>query len=144
MIYMFLADGFEEVEALTPLDLLRRAGADIALPVTNPVEGAHTQGCHGGISPLSGQVYQKNALPVGDKTASDVGGIVDMGGTGGNDPAVRPGKVFSHKEAAANCKNQNKDQNDPGTGDHSIHLLRSSLPGIDGQQSWHSAGYPLP
>lgn len=44
MVYLFLADGHEEIEALTPVDLLRRAGIEIAtvsLNDTKTVTGAH-------------------------------------------------------------------------------------------------------
>lgn len=44
MVYMFLADGFEEVEALCPLDLLRRAGVSI---MTVGVGEKVVRGAHG-------------------------------------------------------------------------------------------------
>ena len=42
--YLFLAPGFEEVEALTPVDVMRRAGIDVktvSVTASRDVEGAH-------------------------------------------------------------------------------------------------------
>ena len=44
MIYMLLGTGFEETEAIAPLDLLRRAGVDV---LTVGVNGKTVYGGHG-------------------------------------------------------------------------------------------------
>ena len=44
MIYMFIAEGFEEIEALCPLDLMRRAGLEVT---TVGIGGTSVTGAHG-------------------------------------------------------------------------------------------------
>ncbi len=44
MVYIFLADGFEEIEALSPVDFLRRSGVDVKTVSLNSdlfVKGSH-------------------------------------------------------------------------------------------------------
>ncbi len=43
MVYVFLADGFEEMEALAPIDIMRRAGINV---VTVGITGEFVTGAH--------------------------------------------------------------------------------------------------
>ena len=63
MIYFFLADGFEEIEALCPVDLCRRAGLEVK--TVSITENKEVTGSHG-ITVLA------------DLTAKDALGVFDM------------------------------------------------------------------
>lgn len=71
MIYIFLADGFEEIEAITPIDVIRRAGLEIQSVCVHEdrldVEGAHgiTVRCDIGISELKAENTEMIILPGG-------------------------------------------------------------------------------
>lgn len=53
--YVFLADGFEEIEAICPVDIMRRAGIDV---VTVGICGKTVTGAHA--VPVVADVYEEN------------------------------------------------------------------------------------
>ena len=72
MIYMLLGTGFEETEAIAPLDLLRRAGISVA---TVGLNGKIIQGSHG--------IGVEADLEIGQLDLTDLEGIILPGGLGG-------------------------------------------------------------
>ena len=72
MIYMFLADGFEEVEALVPLNILRRANADI---LTVGVTGEYVKGAH--------NITVKADMTLDDVECEKIDAVILPGGLGG-------------------------------------------------------------
>lgn len=72
MIYMLLGTGFEETEAVAPLDLLRRAGISVA---TVGVSGKVVTGSHG--IPITAD------LEIGEVDLTVMEGVILPGGLGG-------------------------------------------------------------
>ena len=72
MVYMLLGTGFEETEAITPLDLLRRAGVEV---VTVGLNGHVIRGSHG--------ICVEADMPIEDVDFKDLEMIILPGGLGG-------------------------------------------------------------
>ena len=72
MIYMLLGTGFEETEAITPLDLLRRAGVNV---LTVGVNGKIIQGAH--------NIGVEADIEISEMDLTQMEGIILPGGLGG-------------------------------------------------------------
>ena len=72
MVYMLLGTGFEETEAIAPLDLLRRAGIEV---LTVGINGKTVYGGHG--------IGIEADITVGEMDLTDMDMIVLPGGLGG-------------------------------------------------------------
>ena len=93
MIYMFLADGFEEVEALAPLDILRRANADI---VSVGVTGDYIKGAH--------DIVVKADIALSDVEKEKIDALILPGGLGGTNNMDNSSEVKNLVQYAADNK----------------------------------------
>lgn len=84
MIYLFLADGFEETEALVPYDILRRGGADI---VTVGVTGEYVTSSH--------SVTVKSGISIDEAEKSEPEAVILPGGMPGTANLEKSDKVIS-------------------------------------------------
>ena len=94
MFYILLAPGFEEMEALVPADLLRRAGVEVALVGVSEefVPGGHN-------------IVVKADLPLAEVSLEDMEGVMlPGGGVGVANLGAHSGVEALVKEAAAQGK----------------------------------------
>jgi 4-methyl-5(b-hydroxyethyl)-thiazole monophosphate biosynthesis len=78
-VLVLLAEGFEEVEAVTPIDYLRRAGVEVTTVSVSGKGGEPVRGSHGiavlpdaGLAELSGGAWDGVLLPGGMPGASNI------------------------------------------------------------------------
>ncbi|MGN1319796.1 MAG: DJ-1 family glyoxalase III [Acutalibacteraceae bacterium] len=91
MVYVFLAKGFEELEALAPVDVLRRAGAEVK---TVGVTGKRVTGSHG--------ISVNCDITVSEAVFDDLDGIILPGGMPGTINLENDKKVTEFIDYAVN------------------------------------------
>ncbi len=94
MLYLFLADGFEETEALVPLDLIRRAGIPV---LTVGVTGESVTGAH--------HICVRSDIQMEDVDLSDCTGVILPGGMPGTENLYADSRV---RDAVTFCAENNK------------------------------------
>ncbi len=94
MIYMYLAEGFEETEALATLDFIRRAEIDI---LTVGVTGKRVTGSHG--------IEVKADIELAESDVSIVDGVILPGGMPGT---LNLEKSETVTETVLHCFDENK------------------------------------
>ena len=75
MVYLFLANGFEETEAIAPVDVLRRSGVDILTVAVGDSSDCVVEGAHG--------IKVKADLPISEINYSDIDAVILPGGMPG-------------------------------------------------------------
>lgn len=94
MFYLFLADGFEETEALAPLDMMRRAKLEVK---TVGVTGDYVTGSHG--------ITVKADIKPEEITFENIGGVILPGGMPGT---LNLAKSKAVSKATTYCFEQGK------------------------------------
>ena len=75
MVYLFLANGFEETEAIAPVDVLRRSGVDILTVAVGDSSDCVVEGAHG--------IRVKADIPISEINYSDIDAVILPGGMPG-------------------------------------------------------------
>lgn len=82
-VLVVLAEGFEEIEAVAPIDVLRRAGVDVTVAsVEGPVvKGAHNVPIHADttLAAVAGRVFDMIVLPGGIPGANNLAASAVLG-----------------------------------------------------------------
>lgn len=90
---VFLANGFEEIEAVTIVDVLRRAGVEVALAAAGPGEGLRRTGAH--------DIVVEADLPLSDVQVARYQAFVVPGGQPGSSHLRDDARVQEMLEEAA-------------------------------------------